>query len=103
MHLASLGNATGQRQVALMYATGIGVDRDYALAHLYMGLAVIEGDVIAEQAMGYWKLTGIATLKGCDDSVFYYYHVANIGIFKMEIMHSHSNSSGWTSSRKTCS
>lgn len=62
--------------VGLLYATGIGVNRDYALAHLYIGLAVVGGDVLAFQVMGYWKNAGIATLKTCDDAVFYYQNVA---------------------------
>ena len=80
--LASLGNATGHMQVGLMYATGIGVERDYAKAHLYIGLAVIGGNILASQVMGYWKMSGIATLKSCEDAAFYYGEVADSGIFQ---------------------
>ncbi|KAI8822620.1 uncharacterized protein EV422DRAFT_566297 [Fimicolochytrium jonesii] len=70
------GRPAGQRQVGLMYATGIGVERDYAKALLYLSFAVVGGDTIAEQALGYWHLMGIATPRNCDDAVVYYRRVA---------------------------
>lgn len=75
--LADLGSPIGHRMVGLLHATGIGIVQDYAKAHLFMGLAVIGGDALAMQVFGYWKKAGIATLKSCDDAMFYYQKVAD--------------------------
>lgn len=85
--MADLGNAIGQRMVGLQFATGIGVERDYAKAHLYMGLAVVGGDVLAAQVFGFWKVSGIATLKSCDEAVFYYEQVAKIVVDEYYLAH----------------
>jgi SEL1 protein len=41
-------------------------------AHLYMGFAVLGGDLIAEQTLGYWHNAGVAALKSCEEAAFYY-------------------------------
>ena len=45
-------------------------------AQLYMSFAALGGDILAEQALGYWHLSGIATLKSCEEAAFYYSRVA---------------------------
>ncbi|KAI9358927.1 hypothetical protein DFJ73DRAFT_905064 [Zopfochytrium polystomum] len=74
------GNATAQRMVGLMYATGIGVQRDYVKALLYMSFAAMGHDTIAQQTLGYWHYQGIATTKSCDSAVWYYKQVADKAI-----------------------
>ncbi|KNC98906.1 ubiquitin ligase complex subunit HRD3 [Spizellomyces punctatus DAOM BR117] len=76
------GSAIGQRTVGLMYATGVGVDRDYAKALLYLSFAALADDTIAEQALGYWHWAGIATTKSCDDASFYFKRVAEKAVEK---------------------
>ncbi|KAJ3349475.1 ERAD-associated protein [Entophlyctis luteolus] len=76
--LASVhGNATAQRVVGLMYATGLGVKRDYAKALLFMSFAALGNDLIAHQTLGYWHSVGIATPKSCEDAVWHYKIVAD--------------------------
>ncbi|KAJ3078558.1 ERAD-associated protein, partial [Quaeritorhiza haematococci] len=71
-------NATAQRLVGIMYATGIGVPRrDHAKALLYLSFAAAGHDTIAEQTMGYWHMAGIGTHKNCEESAFYYKRVAD--------------------------
>ncbi|RKO88751.1 hypothetical protein BDK51DRAFT_12061, partial [Blyttiomyces helicus] len=65
------GSPAGQRMVALLYATGLGVPRDYARALLYMSFAAVGGDTVAEQTLGYWHLMGIGTPKNCEDAAWY--------------------------------
>ncbi|KAI8620975.1 hypothetical protein BC830DRAFT_1096570 [Chytriomyces sp. MP71] len=71
------GNATAQRVLGLMYATAVGVKRDYAKALLYMSFAALGDDLIAHQTLGYWHSVGIATAKSCEDSVWHYKVVAD--------------------------
>ncbi|KAJ3414819.1 ERAD-associated protein [Chytridiales sp. JEL 0842] len=78
------GNATAQRMVGLMYATGIGTPRDYVKALLYMSFAAMAHDTIAQQTLGYWHLTGISTAKSCEDAVWYYKMVADKAIEKFK-------------------
>ncbi|KAJ3019765.1 ERAD-associated protein, partial [Thoreauomyces humboldtii] len=70
------GSPSGQRMVGLMYATGVGVERDYAKALLYLSFASIAGDTVAEQVLGYWHIMGIATPQNCDEAAYYYKNVA---------------------------
>ncbi|KAI8846915.1 hypothetical protein BC829DRAFT_397442 [Chytridium lagenaria] len=80
-HLAHQhGNPVGQRYVGLMYASGIGVKRDYAKALVYLNFAAMGQDVIAEQTLGYWYSTGIGVAKSCDDAVFFYRAAADKAI-----------------------
>ncbi|KAJ3196223.1 ERAD-associated protein [Irineochytrium annulatum] len=71
------GNATAQRMVGLMYATGVGVHRDYSRALLFMSFAALGRDDIAEQTLGYWNLAGVGVAKSCEDAAFYYKQVAD--------------------------
>ncbi|KAJ3113370.1 ERAD-associated protein [Physocladia obscura] len=82
--LADVGNATAQRVLGLMHATGLGVPRDYAKALLYMSFAALGNDLIAHQTLGYWHSQGIATPKSCEDAVWHYKIVADkvIELFK---------------------
>ncbi|KAJ3280414.1 ERAD-associated protein [Borealophlyctis nickersoniae] len=70
-----LGNAVGQRMVGLMYATGLGVPRNYPRALTYMSFATVGKDTVAEQTLGYWHLMGIGTPKNCEDAAWYYERV----------------------------
>ncbi|KAJ3071446.1 ERAD-associated protein [Podochytrium sp. JEL0797] len=70
-------NATAQRILGMMYATGLGVKRDYPKALLYMSFAALADDLIAHQTLGYWHSVGIATPKSCPEAVWHYKAVAD--------------------------
>ncbi|KAJ1547289.1 ERAD-associated protein [Nowakowskiella sp. JEL0078] len=70
------GTPKSQRTVAFMYATSIGVERDYAKALLYYSFAALGGDTIAQHTLGYYHFKDIATPHSCEDSVHYYKLVA---------------------------
>ncbi|KAI9208523.1 uncharacterized protein BJ171DRAFT_489184 [Polychytrium aggregatum] len=76
------GNATGQRMLGLMHATGMGQPswakekERYAKAQLYMSFAAIGGDKLADQVLGYWHLIGAGTPKNCSEAAWYYERVA---------------------------
>ncbi|KAJ3208127.1 ERAD-associated protein [Dinochytrium kinnereticum] len=77
-HLAHQhADPVAQRYMGLMYASGIGVKRDYAKALVYLNFAAMAHDLSAEQTLGYWYLSGIGVAKSCDDSVFFYRSVAD--------------------------
>ncbi|KAJ3037669.1 ERAD-associated protein [Rhizophlyctis rosea] len=71
-----VGNAIAQRNVGMMYATGVGVPRNYARALVYTSFAAANGDTFAEQALGYWHANGVGTPKHCEDAAWYYGRVA---------------------------
>ncbi|KAK9766220.1 ERAD-associated protein, variant 2 [Basidiobolus ranarum] len=73
------GNATAQRMVSLMYATGIGhvVERDQGKALLYSTFASLGQDTAAQMMVGYRHLKGIGTSSSCDEAVWYYKKVAD--------------------------
>ncbi|KAJ3158798.1 ERAD-associated protein [Geranomyces michiganensis] len=74
---AQAGRPSSQRMVGLLYATGLGVDeRDYAKALLYLSFAAVGDDTVAEQALGYWHVKGIATHANCEEAAYYYQNVA---------------------------
>ncbi len=56
-------------------------------AQLYMSFAFLGGDILAEQALAYRHLTGIATLKSCEESAFYYLRVAASCSINQETMY----------------
>ncbi|KAI9344645.1 hypothetical protein BDR26DRAFT_857347 [Obelidium mucronatum] len=78
------GNATAQRILGLMHATGVGVKRDYAKALLYLSFAALGNDMLAHQTLGYWHSVGIATPKSCEDAVWHYQTVADQTIEKFK-------------------
>lgn len=72
-----LSLAKSYRKLGLMYATGVGVKRDYAQALVYASLAAVEGDLIAHQLLGYWYHAGIGVPRNCAKSVWHYQRVAD--------------------------
>ena len=72
-----LSLAKSYRKLGLMYATGVGVKRDYAQALVYASLAAMEGDLIAHQLLGYWYHAGIGVPRNCAKSVWHYQRVAD--------------------------
>eukprot|EP00842_Homolaphlyctis_polyrhiza_P006569 jgi/Hompol1/6913/HPOL_002365-RA len=79
MSLASKGNATAQMLVGNMLATGVGVQRDYAKALVYMSFASLGKDPVAEQTLGYWHSAGIGMPKSCETAAWHYSRIASIG------------------------
>ncbi|KAI8905890.1 hypothetical protein EDD86DRAFT_211043 [Gorgonomyces haynaldii] len=75
--LSDLGDPVGLRMVGLMYATGLGVERDYPRALVYLNFAAEHNDAQALQTLGYWHHAGIGVPKKCDTSYFYYDQVAD--------------------------
>ncbi|KAK9763212.1 ERAD-associated protein [Basidiobolus ranarum] len=73
------GNATAQRMVALMYATGIDnvVDRDQGKALLYTTFATLSQDTVSQMILGFRHLVGIGTPANCEDAAHYYKNVAD--------------------------
>jgi SEL1 protein len=78
--LANHGNSTGFRMVALMYATGVGVARDYPKALVYASFGALEGDIQAHHMLGYWHYAGVGVQSSCDKAVWYYEQVADHAI-----------------------
>ncbi|KAJ3350825.1 ERAD-associated protein, partial [Kappamyces sp. JEL0680] len=60
------------RTTGLLYATGLGVKRDYALAQVYMTIAALYGDPLAHQVLGYWYMAGIGTPKSTEKALWHY-------------------------------
>ncbi|KAI8908850.1 hypothetical protein DFJ77DRAFT_433681, partial [Powellomyces hirtus] len=83
-NVAQLGRPSSQRMVGLMYATGLGVERDYAKALLYLSFAAVGEDTVAEQVLGYWHIAGIATPRNCEEGAFYYRNVAEKAVAKFK-------------------
>ena len=63
--------------VGLLYATGIGIERDYAKAQIYISFAALGEDLIAKQALAYWYHMGVGVAKSCEEAAFYYAKVAH--------------------------
>jgi TPR repeat protein len=70
--------AQAYRQLGLLYATGMGIKRDYAHALVYTSLAALEGDLIAHQMMGYWYHSGIGVSRNCAKAAWHYQRVADV-------------------------
>jgi SEL1 protein len=70
--------------LALMYATGIGVARNYPKSLIYSSFATIEGDIQASHMLGYWHFAGIGVQKNCEKSLWYYERVADKVIEKFK-------------------
>lgn len=60
--LSELGDPFGQYMVGILYATGMGVPRDYQRALVYMGFSVLGNETLADQAMAFWHSAGIIDL-----------------------------------------
>lgn len=75
--LSDAGDAVGHRQIGNLYATGIGTERNYAKALVYMSFAALDGDLLAEQTLGYWNHAGIGMPKSCKNALWHYQRVAN--------------------------
>lgn len=60
-----------------MYATGVGVARNYSKALVYTSFATIEGDLEATHMLGYWHFGGVGVQKNCERSIWYYEKVAD--------------------------
>ncbi|ORX91693.1 HCP-like protein [Basidiobolus meristosporus CBS 931.73] len=73
------GNATAQRMVGFMFATGIGnvVERDQGKALLYSTFAASGGDYEAQMMVGFRYLMGIGTSRNCEKAVEQYKKVAD--------------------------
>ncbi|ORX77522.1 HCP-like protein, partial [Basidiobolus meristosporus CBS 931.73] len=81
------GNATAQRMVGFMFATGIGnvVERDQGKALLYSTFAASGGDYEAQMMVGFRYLMGIGASNNCEKAVEQYKKVADKA---MEYYHS---------------
>ncbi|KAL2912876.1 ERAD-associated protein [Polyrhizophydium stewartii] len=77
MALASLGNSTAQFVVAEMYASGVGVPRDYPKAMIYASFAALGGNILADQMLAFWHSAGVAMAPSCEISTFHYHRVAS--------------------------
>jgi len=56
--LADQGDAKAQRQLAMMYYLGQGMDRDYATAHEWFTRAAEQGDDVAQMTLGVMSVEG---------------------------------------------
>eukprot|EP01083_Nonionella_stella_P175662 612425_1 len=74
---ADLGDAVSQHNLAVMYAGGIGVERDPAKALLYDFFASSGKSVEAYMSMGYRHMFGIGVPKSCKAAVKYYEKAAD--------------------------
>ncbi|KAJ3118837.1 ERAD-associated protein [Phlyctochytrium bullatum] len=72
--LLSLAGYEFQHQDALILLS------EMNLALVYLNFAAMADDTLAEQALGYWYLTGIGVAKSCEDSVHFYRAVADKAI-----------------------
>jgi TPR repeat protein len=69
---ADAGDPVGQRNRALLLATGVGVEENQALAVLNLHFAAVGGDYLAQLALGYRHMYGINVPKNCQAAVEYY-------------------------------
>lgn len=76
--LAATGSPKGQMGMALLYATGIGVNSSQARALVYYTFAALGGNAWAQQALGYRYWAGIGVASSCESALTYYRKVANI-------------------------
>ena len=76
LKLADYGNATAQRLVGTMLATGIGQERDYPKALIFMSFAALGKDDLAHQTLAYWNHAGVAVPKNCNHAAYHYGEVA---------------------------
>jgi TPR repeat protein len=49
---AEQNNASAQTNLALMYVKGLGVPKDYVMAHMYWNIAAVSGNTIAIENRG---------------------------------------------------
>jgi SEL1 protein len=75
--LADTGATRGNSMIGIMYATGIGVPRDYIKALVFLNLAALDRDSQALQVLGYWHLQGITVSKSCTESLKFYRQLAD--------------------------
>jgi SEL1 protein len=75
--LSDMGDPIAHRMTGLLYATGIGVERDYRKALIYISVAVASHDILAEQTLGFWNFAGIGMPKDCTQALYHYKKVAD--------------------------
>lgn len=76
--LAKKGSPKGQMGLALLYATGIGVNSSQSRALVYYTFAALGGNAWAQQALGYRYWAGIGAAANCESALTFYRKVANI-------------------------
>ncbi|KAH6565179.1 hypothetical protein BASA60_010009 [Batrachochytrium salamandrivorans] len=76
MALATKGDSHAQFLVGSMYATGVGIQRNYPKALVYMSFASMGNHIQAHQTLGYWHTAGIGMPKNCEAAGYHYSIVA---------------------------
>ena len=79
--LSDSGVPAGHRQLGNLFATGLGTERNYAKALVYMSFAALRGDLLADQTLGYWHYAGIGMPKSCSKALWHYQRVADKSYF----------------------
>lgn len=74
------GDPGSYRMIGLMYAIGLGVEHDYALANLYITIASASGDLLATQILAYWSYAGVGTEKDMESALALYKALARKAI-----------------------
>ncbi|KAK5664841.1 ERAD-associated protein [Batrachochytrium dendrobatidis] len=78
--LATKGDPHGQFIVGKMYATGVGIQRNYPKALVYMTFSSLGNYLLAHQTLGYWHAVGITMPKDCESAGWHYSVVASAGV-----------------------
>ncbi|KAI8899975.1 hypothetical protein BC833DRAFT_656626 [Globomyces pollinis-pini] len=77
---SDLGDPIGHRMLGTLFATGLGVERNYAKALIYMSFAAVEDDPVAHQTLAYWHHAGIGMPKNCERALWHYQRVADLNL-----------------------
>jgi SEL1 protein len=70
-------NGNALYRIGEMYATGIGVERNYQKALIYVTFAAAKGNLMAHQTLGYWYNVGIGVVENCEKGLFHFQKVAD--------------------------
>lgn len=77
--LAEEGNSAAESNLAYMYYTGIGVEKNYKIAFTYYKRAADKGNIIAFNGMGLVYLNGYGVEKDLNQAKYWFEKAANQG------------------------
>ncbi|KAJ3324954.1 ERAD-associated protein [Boothiomyces sp. JEL0866] len=78
--LSDAGEREGHYMVGMCYATGMGANRDYSKAQVYLSFAALLGEKRAFQTLAYHNHAGIGMPKSCSNALFHYQQIADESI-----------------------
>jgi SEL1 protein len=74
--LSDLSDSYGQYMIGQLYATGMGVERNYQKALIYTTFAASKDNLMAHHTLGYWFHSGIGVSQNCQKALFHYQKIA---------------------------